>query len=313
MLWVSVQNEDRLVIFNPQGRPLPFSPLLMGKDSTGADVRITAPGSLILSKAGEVLALCETPSGSRVLRFTREGQPLPGWELPFRASTMTIDSQGRLYVVEAYRRRWHIFTDAGEKVAGPFAPRPSDRLSLEAPVLYHGIAIAADEQRVYVGSPTLRRVDVYDREETAEGGPPAFRFLEKPLCAIGPFPGGIDRAPDGRLFVSDSDHLVRIFSADGSEHLGDLYSDFPPLRAPQGVAFLPDGSGLFVAAHGGGHAPSHLLVFRQPALPVADDAPKTTEADIEVDGNANAEIFPVDEYPSDAEPADLETVDDPKP
>lgn len=151
---------------------------------------------------------------------------------------VAVDSQGDVYVADAYGHRIQKFDGAGNLLLKWGTPGTGPG-QLEQPL---GIAVAAD--RVYVADAVSGRIQVFDsagnflREWGASADPPGDgEFVWATSVAI---------APDGRVFVSDQGELtglwghdVQVFDAAGGFSLrwGSMGSGAGEFYHPFGVAF----------------------------------------------------------------------------
>jgi uncharacterized lipoprotein YddW (UPF0748 family) len=260
-LWVVSELDACVRVFEQSGAESRFSPIRSGIDPDGALTYLRSPTSLSYDAASDTILLGEQRGDHTFLmRYAPDGTPRHAARLDVAGADFAIDAIGQLYVPEATRRRWHIFSQEGHHLGGPYSPFAKNDPRYDSPSLQHGIGVTPDGRRVMIACGTNGVVDVYelanapdpDRIEGAIGlEEPEFTWLPEPLCRIGQGGAAIDIAPDGRIFVSDPDDRIHIFDATGQLKLLDFWSDSPPLRAPRGVAiFPPDGSAFFVAMHG---------------------------------------------------------------
>jgi hypothetical protein len=292
-LWVSSAGQNAVFAFDRQGSPLRFSPMRDGKHPNGRLIPIKNPRSIQQAPSGDVLVLSEYNDAPILLRFRQNGERLPGirFEIPedvawpgaktrdgkpiLDLEAFDIGPDGLIYAAGA---GWHVFAPDGKWLASPVPPawleaptgQPTRRTSDEfGPGIFAGISVSRDGKSVYVTKPSERQVleftftDLTDSVSTDIITSKTLLFYmqeEDEFCETSEYTHSVEVFDDGRVFVADGDHFVRIYSPEG-EHLGDCWSDLPPLRRPRGIAILPTGKSFFVAANGYKADQGRLLLF----------------------------------------------------
>jgi len=285
MVWVCVENEDRVAAYNPSGKETPFSPLRAGLDEKGEHLLLRRPRSLCYGANDEVLLLSGDGPRCHVVRFDFDGKPLPSWPLPFAAEAMATDARGRIYLTESTRAVWHLADSKAEKpLGGPFVAEVSMPEVEQVPPQWGLTAIkpTPDGRHVYAVDLTRRRVVLFEGEvlpgPTTSELPTRYTFRGPVGLPIAWGPVALDFSPQGELAVSDAGrHAVRFYGLGDALPHDDLWSDFPALRFPAGVAFFPGGVGAFVAMHGHGETIGQLIIFtRRSAIPPPEPTPEAT-------------------------------------
>jgi len=144
---------------------------------------------------------------------------------------LTVDAEERLYVVDSFRRRVHVF----DRRAGSYRLFPETSTELVSPI---GIAIDERRGRIYVTDSAQAVIRIYDRDSLAPAGEIRGGDLGRPTgIAINPSADELlvaDTTRAGIVRYRLADHRVagvvgREGSADGEFH------------SPTHVAVAPDG------------------------------------------------------------------------
>lgn len=246
-VWVCSWNEDAIYVLQPNGNQTDFSPITSSLDDSNNTVEIRRPRGIAITP--DNIVLVTNSEGNLLLRFdANNGKPLQAIKLDFLCGDIDVDAQGYIYATEIYRRKWHKLTPEGKDTSShPYSPFSPESVLFSSPNLNRGIAVTKDGSRVYVANEGGNRVDVYDRLK--QGDNESYVFVKDIHIPVGDYTGAVDVAPDGSLFVSDGDGMVKVFSPDGTFKTMLWRYDSQP-GFPRGVAFSPDGKTLYIVQTG---------------------------------------------------------------
>ncbi|MBN1900097.1 family 10 glycosylhydrolase [Candidatus Sumerlaeota bacterium] len=245
-LWACIRNENAVMIFNPDGSPSPNSPIKTAWAEEKKSVPIETPAGLAIDRERGIAYIS---SGNRILRLdTDSGQPLPAFEMKdMICGALAIDGKGDIYIANLTRRRWTKISPDGKPLFDiQIACVSPDDSMYDNPSLTRGIAVTQDGASVYLLCEDDRVVDIFQTDR--ERYPGEYRYQGK-LTTVSPRPGAINIGNDERIYVSEGDGRIRIFSISG-EFLGDIAGGRPPLDSPSGIAFSPDGKTMYIAESG---------------------------------------------------------------
>ncbi|MDM7917453.1 MAG: NHL repeat-containing protein, partial [Candidatus Eisenbacteria bacterium] len=221
-VWVA-RSDDSVRVYSSRGGQLLFS---FGGSGEG-DGQFHDPFGIQFAPDGTVY-ICDY-AGTRVERFTSEGDFLLSWPIPSdRADHVAIDDLGDVYVTGFSNGFIHKY----DAVGNPVVEWPSVSGGRPSGVLVMG------------GILYVVPWDVYEIEQYALDG-----------TYLGSFPietaFGVDLEQDalGQLWLADwTNGVLRVYTADGQpvEVLGEFGSDPGQFNGPAGIAFGTEGS-VYVA------------------------------------------------------------------
>lgn len=243
-IWISSFGRNGVVVLNPDGVPASFSPIITALDSTGTTIPLISPRGIAITPDNKALIVSCT--GDDLLRFDADsGVPLSALTLDFNCGNIDVDMSGNIYAVEMHRRKWHKLSPDGEELSPhSYAPFPPHHPYFNSPNFNPAIAVTQDGESVYITNIDGNRLDIYQRNSSRAQH--SYTFVESPLIPIGDNTIAVDVAPDGRIFISDGEGMVSVYSSDGVFETM-LWRDEETLRIPRGVAFNRDGKAVFIA------------------------------------------------------------------
>ena len=244
-LWVCARNHNQALILNPDGTPFSLSPLRTGLNEKGETVPIDKPSGLAIDKKKN---LAYISSGNLILRFhAQTGKPLPAIKTKSAVcNDIALDDSGNIYAVNGTRRRWMKFQpDGNPAFPSEISPFSENDRKYDNPCLTRGIAVTQDGGLVYVLCDDDQKLDVYHRDQTDSD---TYHY-QGALITVAPGSMAVDISPDGRIYVSDGDGSVKIFSSYG-KRLGELRESESPPDLPGGVCFSPDSRILYIVQTG---------------------------------------------------------------
>ena len=188
-------------------------------------------------------------SGNRILRLdTGTGEPLPAFITKnMICGAVAVDQKGDVYVANLTRKRWMKFSSEGKPLyEEEIASLEPDDPVYNNPSLTRGIAVTKDGKFVYLLCEDDRVVDIY--QSSQEKDPEIYRY-KGILTTVSPRPGAINIGPDDRIYISEGDGRIMVFSSTGN-FLGDIAGGEPPLQSPSGICLVPDQQTLYIVQSG---------------------------------------------------------------
>ena len=257
-LWVCARNHNQVLILNPDGIPASLSPLTAGLNEKGEAILIEKPSGLAIDQKRNMAYIS---SGNLILRFNAQtGKPVPAIKTKSAVcNDISLDDSGNIYAVNGTRRRFMKFRpDGNPAFQSEMSPFLENDPKYDNPSLTRGIAVTKDGELVYVLCDDDQKMDVYHRDEVDTD---TYHY-QGALAAVAPGSGAVDLSPDGRIYVSDGDGAVKIFSSYG-KRLGDLKGGEPLLESPCGVCFSPDSRILYIVQTGRFQFKAHIQKWIQ--------------------------------------------------
>ncbi|MCD6385472.1 family 10 glycosylhydrolase [Candidatus Sumerlaeota bacterium] len=259
-LWVCSWSEDAIYVLLPNGIQTDISPITKALDESNNVVNIRRPRGIAITPGNIVLV--SNGEGNLLLRFSAiNGKPLKAFKLGFLCGDIDVDENGYIYATEIYRRKWHKLTPDGKETSPqPYSPFSPENVLFGSPNLNRGIAVTKDGNLVYIANEGGNRVDVYKRQKSQDGE--SYVFIKDIHIPVGDYTGAVDVAPDGRLFVSDGDGMVKVCSADGTLQTMLWRYDAQHQGYPRGVVFSRNGKTLYIIQTGRFAHPASIEQWR---------------------------------------------------
>jgi uncharacterized lipoprotein YddW (UPF0748 family) len=245
-LWVCSRNDNSIIIFNPDGTPYPNGPIITAWGKEEETIPIEIPSGLAIDKNKGIAYIS---SGNMILRLdTDTGQPFPAFDAKnMICGAVAVDGKGDVYIANLTRRRWMKFSPEGKPLfEKEIATVPPEFPTYNNPSLTRGLTVSKDGKLVYLLSEDDRVVDVY--QSSREGDSEIYRY-QGTLTTVSLRPGAINIGPDDRIYVSDGDGRIGVFSPSG-DFLGDIAGGNPSLDSPTGISFLPDSQTFYIVQSG---------------------------------------------------------------
>ena len=240
-LWVCDYSAAVIRVFLPDGTEASFSPLDQGLNQKGEIIQVAMPSGIAITPSGEVLVSIATRSVGLFRYRASDGKSLSGFDFepPYTSGEVDVDRNGMIYVTDKLTEKWHLYTPEGKEVPGsPFGEDTGFYVK-------RGISVLPDGSKVYTISETSRDLLVWEKVE--DSIPVKYEQTKCLLNHISFQSGGIDVMDDGTIFVSHNEEGMVVAYDDQGRMLGQISGgDFPPLAAPRGVAFDPEGNNLWI-------------------------------------------------------------------